>query len=468
MNLKTRIVKTGTLMVFLALIILLIAGGSLVYSFSTRSHSLKFVELDTNAELVEELIRTADSDQLLVQELLQYGYNLHITSKGETVFSNLEEYQQRVLEAADNAGWADQDARYLLIDGVTLVGVHMEDTVYAALHDASPSRTNYTMTESFLISYLCLGLLTILIIVLSNYRLSSRLIHRLLMPMDALTDAANRISAGDLSSPVVCEESSELESVIDAFNDMQQHLRLEREKNAAYEKARTDLVAGISHDLRTPLTAVKGYIKGLQDGIANTPDKQARYLEIAYRRACDMEALLHRLFLFSKMETGNLILEKTDVDLEDVLLQFTEDMNRELNPEQACLIFDSGEGVHPARIDLEQMTRVLSNLTENALKYVRRKPILMRLSLRREADGEHILFSDNGQGVSEETLPLLFEEFWRGDEARSSKGGEGSGLGLYIVRYIVEAHGGSVRAFNQDGLTIEMIFPDTQTQVLFL
>ena len=287
--------------------------------------------------------------------------------------------------------------------------------------------------------------------------------HRLLEPLDNLTAAANRISAGDLSTPVLCEGQSELEAVADAFNDMQSHLQAEREKNAAYEKARTDLVAGISHDLRTPLTAVKGYIKGLRDGIANTPEKQTRYLEIAYRRACDMDALLHRLFLFSRMETGNLTLEKTEVDLEEVLSAFTEDFNREHDPAQARAVFDSSEERHTAQLDLEQMSRVFSNLTENAIKYAHRMPVCIRLSLRRDADGEHILFSDNGPGVPKKSLPLLFEEFWRGDEARSSKG---SGLGLYIVRYIVEAHGGRVQAYNQNGLTVEMIFPDTQ--VLFL
>lgn len=93
------------------------------------------------------------------------------------------------------------------------------------------------------------------------------------------------------------------ERVCDTFNTMQQHLGEEIEKSQKYEKARTEMGPGISHDLRTPLTSVKGYIKGMLDGVANTPEKQRQYLEISYRKSCDMEKLLQKQFFFSKLET---------------------------------------------------------------------------------------------------------------------------------------------------------------------
>ena len=111
------------------------------------------------------------------------------------------------------------------------------------------------------------------------------------------------------------------------------------------------------------------------------------------------------------------------------------------------------------RIDTEQMYRVLSNLTENALRYAGVKPLTITLTLWRERDMERLRFADNGRGVSPEELPHLFEQFWRGDQSRGGKGGEGSGLGLYIVRYIIQAHGGTISARNDGGLVFEIGLP---------
>ena len=240
---------------------------------------------------------------------------------------------------------------------------------------------------------------------------------------------------------------------------MQQHLLQEREKNARYEQARTDLVAGISHDLRTPLTSVKGYLKGMRDGVANTPEKQARYLEIAYRKAGEMERLLQRLFYFSKLETGSLPMLLAQADLGEFVGRFAHEAGEELAQTGGQVRLTCAPGPHSVRIDSEQMLRVLANLKENALRYSGADPLVLTLKVWRQRDREYLRFADNGRGVSEDQLSHLFEQFWRGDQARSSRSGEGSGLGLYIVRYIVEAHGGSVEARSEQGLVIEISLP---------
>ena len=127
--------------------------------------------------------------------------------------------------------------------------------------------------------------------------------------------AASRIESGDLTQPVVYLRDDEFRNVCDSFNQMQRHLKEGMEQNAAYEKARTEMISGISHDLRTPLTSVKGYIKGLQDGVANTEEKRRQYLDIAYSCACDMEGLLAKLFYYSKLETGNMPFYKQKTDM---------------------------------------------------------------------------------------------------------------------------------------------------------
>lgn len=278
-------------------------------------------------------------------------------------------------------------------------------------------------------------------------------------PVNALADAAQRVERGDLSRPVDYHGKDEFASVCAAFDHMQRHLLAEREKNAAYEQARTDLVAGISHDLRTPLTSVKGYIKGLRDGVANTPEKQRQYLDVAYRKACDMDILLQRLFYFSKMETGNLPLFPERADLGSFVRRFAEDIQGELEAKGGHILVQGAPTPHPVRIDTEQIYRVLTNLTDNALRYAGTTPLELTLTIWRERDTERLRFADNGAGVPEEQLSHLFEQFWRGDQARGSRGGEGSGLGLYIVKYIVEAHGGTVAARNDHGLVFEIALP---------
>ena len=105
------------------------------------------------------------------------------------------------------------------------------------------------------------------------------------------------------------------------------------------------------------------------------------------------------------------------------------------------------------------MGRVLANLMDNALRYAGAEPLVLTLTVWRGGGTERLRFADNGRGVPEEQLPFLFEQFWRGDASRSGKNGEGSGLGLYIVRHIVEAHGGTVTAWNDGGLVFEISLP---------
>ena len=313
--------------------------------------------------------------------------------------------------------------------------------------------------ETMSLSLFLSGGAAIVVILLLNILFTRYQLKKLLQPVDTLTQAAGRVEEGDFTQAIDYRGRDEFAPVCAAFNRMQEHLLAEQEKNAAYEQARTDLVAGISHDLRTPLTSVKGYIKGLRDGVAQTPERQRQYLEVAYRRACDMDVLLQRLFYFSRLETGNLPLFLQPADLGAFIARFAAETAPEL--EQAGGRFETAlsPGPHPACVDAEQLYRVLSNLKDNALRYAGADPLVISLAVERRGDWIALRFADNGQGVPEEDLPHLFDQFWRADQARSAQNGEGSGLGLYIARYIVEAHGGTIRAENDGGLVFTIQLP---------
>ena len=313
--------------------------------------------------------------------------------------------------------------------------------------------------EAMMLSLALSGGAAIVVILLLNLLFTRYQLRKLLQPVDTLTRAAGRIEAGDFTQAVDYQGRDEFSAVCAAFNRMQEHLLEEREKNAAYERSRTGLVAGISHDLRTPLTSVKGYIKGLRDGVAQTPERQREYLDIAYRKACDMDVLLQRLFYFSRMETGNLPMFLEQGDLGQLAEQFTAETRPELEQNGGSLLLATAPGAHPAAFDQEQLYRVLNNLKDNALRYAKAQPLVLTLSVERQGEWERLRFADNGCGVPEEALPHLFEQFWREDRARSGKNGEGAGLGLYIAKYIVEAHGGTIQAENDGGLAFTILIP---------
>ena len=323
---------------------------------------------------------------------------------------------------------------------------------------AAPGRPRPWM-ETMRLSLFLSGGAAIVVILLLNTLFTRYQLKKLLQPVDALARAAGRIETGDFTQAIDYQGRDEFAPVCAAFNRMQEHLLAEQEKSAAYERARTDLVAGISHDLRTPLTSVKGYIKGLRDGVAQTPERQRQYLEVAYRKACDMDVLLQRLFYFSRLETGNLPLFREEADLGDLVSRFAAEAGPELEQAGGEITLELSPGPHPASFDPEQMYRVLSNLKDNALHYSGADRPVISLTVERRGERTRLRFADNGRGVPEEDLPHLFDQFWRADQARSARNGEGSGLGLYIVKYIVEAHGGTIAARNENGLVFEISLP---------
>ena len=241
------------------------------------------------------------------------------------------------------------------------------------------------------------GILCVLALIVVSRIFTQKLTGDVMKPLHALTDGANRIRENNLMETINYSGAREFEMVCDTFNDMQQHILSEQEKNQKYEKARTDMIAGISHDLRTPLTAVRGTIKGLLDGIASTPQQQERFLQTAYRRTGDMDVLLNQLY------------------------------------------------------------RIFDNLIENSRKYAQADPLRIKIELCNCQNGVMVTVSDNGVGVPDDKLPYIFDEFYRADESRNKK--EGNGLGLYIVKHLIEAMGGSVRAESKNGLTVLLELP---------
>lgn len=311
----------------------------------------------------------------------------------------------------------------------------------------------YTIRRNeFILLFLADGILCIAVLVIVSQIFTRKLVNHIMEPLDALADGAERIRKNDLTQDIKYSGDAEFENVCHTFNEMRGAILEGQEKNRKYEKARTDMIAGISHDLRTPLTAIKGTVKGLLDGIASTPERQKKFLETAYRRTGDMDLLLNQLFYLSKLETGNMPFDFKTIEISGFIRNYVKGKQEILENEQAEIAADIEGITGYVSVDPEQLQRILDNLLENSRKYASVTPLKIKISLERNKEGFCICFSDNGVGVPEEKIPYIFDEFYRIDESRNKK--EGNGLGLYIVRYLTEAMGGSVRAENAGGLAV--------------
>lgn len=308
--------------------------------------------------------------------------------------------------------------------------------------------------KEFILFFLLDGLLCIAVLLIVSQLFTKKLVNHIMEPLNALSDGVQRIRNQDLAQDIVYSGDREFENVCHSFNEMRGAILEGQEKTRKYERARTDMIAGISHDLRTPLTAIRGTIKALLDGVASTPERQKKFLETAYRRTGDMDVLLNQLFYLSKLETGNMPLNLHTIELSDFIRNYVQGKQKLLENEQVEITADTKEITGYVSVDPEQLQRIFDNLLENSRKYGEAAPLRIRITLERTERGLTICFSDNGVGVAEEKLPFLFDEFYRADESRNKK--EGNGLGLYIVKYLIEAMGGSVRAENADGLAVLM------------
>ena len=323
------------------------------------------------------------------------------------------------------------------------------------LHDLVEDFTIHK--NEFILLFLADGVLCIAVLVIMSQIFTGNLVKHIMEPLDELAAGAKRIKENDLTEDINYSGDIEFENVCDTFNKMQKHILREQEKNRKYEKARTDMIAGISHDLRTPLTAIRGTIKGLMDGIASTPEKQDRFLETAYRRTGEMDLLLNQLFYLSKIETGNMPITLRKIEISSFIKNYVQAKQGLVENEKEELIEETKEITAEVAVDPEQLQRIFDNLLENSRKYGEKVPLKMKIGLRKTPGGILIRFSDNGVGVPENKLPHVFDEFYRVDESRNKK--EGNGLGLYIVKYLIEAMGGTVWAENEDGFVVSMELP---------
>ncbi|RWZ54545.1 HAMP domain-containing histidine kinase [Halobacillus fulvus] len=265
-----------------------------------------------------------------------------------------------------------------------------------------------------------------------------------LRPLKSVYEASEEARKGNLDYPVRYEKKDEIGRFISSFNLMRQDIKDSFAKQQAYERARQELIASISHDLRTPLSSIQGYVEGLRDGVVTSEEQQKKYLTIIHKKTRQVDNLIEDLFDLTRLELKKLPIDPQPVESGP----FTEDMLESLSPaDHDSLKLVRGEVAPsvPLFIDPVRMQQVVTNLVDNAFTYGgTRVEVSTRLS-----DGHWKLdISDDGSGIDQELLEKIFTPFYRADHARSDGG---TGLGLSIAKSIVEAHGGSLGVTSRKG-----------------
>ena len=323
--------------------------------------------------------------------------------------------------------------------------------------DMRESQFNELLVKNIIV-ILCTMIIAAVIV--TNRFLTKFIFKKIEAPLTILTDGVHQIRDGNLDYRITYSEKDEFRSVCEDFNDMAARLKESVETTQKNEQNRKELIAGISHDLRTPLTSIKAYIEGLLEGVAATPQMQQKYMKTILAKANDIDRMVDKLFLFSKLDLGDCPFypEKLKIGQEiRSVVTSNEKEYREKGMQILCKDIPQDLEVYA---DPVQLRSAITNILENSLKYKDSETVTVEIYCENSAEDVSVIIEDNGPGVPSEALPKLFDVFYRSDPSRNNPN-KGSGLGLAITAKILERFGGSVHAENLQpkGLRIIMTIP---------
>lgn len=317
------------------------------------------------------------------------------------------------------------------------------------LNDIAP-RLKRFWTESII------AVVTVLILI--SAAMTYWIYRATIIPLDKLKTGTHNIAEGNLDFVVEAEGEDEISELCKDFELMRQKLKESAEESLQSDRESKELISNISHDLKTPITAIKGYVEGLQDGVAVTKEKREKYLKTIYNKAIEMDRLIDELTLYSKIDTNRIPYSFNRLLAEDYFGDCSDSLSVELESKGIDFRYKNFlEHGTEIIIDAEQMSRVINNIISNSIKYHADRRTMIELRVKDAGDFIKVEIEDNGKGISKNDLPHVFERMYRADASRNSATG-GSGIGLAIVRKIIEDHGGRIWAESKEGVGTVICF----------
>jgi signal transduction histidine kinase len=426
----------------ITIVVLIIAVGTVAF-FASRSMTSQFrlsvqgildypsLNIDAKINAINKLLTTHSGDRPIWDDLQVLGEQLERTSQARFVFADLDgnvlsDSAGILIGEQINTNLSKPFAAFLIEKTPVLAYiVPLDDFNITAIEDQFISSVN----RSLLIAIAVAGLVGLLLTLLLS--------QSILIPIDALTSASRAMEKGDLNQRVEVKSKDELGQLGKAFNSMAEGLN-------RLEQLRRNMVTDVAHELRTPLSNIRGYLEALRDGVVEpTPEAIASIHE----EAMLLNRLVDDLQELALAEAGQLDLVRQPVDLREVVQKAVQSLNNQTSEKNVSIEVLLPDDLPLVEADAERMGQVLRNLINNAAINT---PTGGEICIEARVCDSQVAVSikDNGVGISKEHLPFVFERFYRADRSRARSTG-GAGLGLAIVKQLVEAQGGQVEINSQ-------------------
>ena len=271
-------------------------------------------------------------------------------------------------------------------------------------------------------------------------------------PLKKVQLATENIKNGNLDFKLKMsnkKKKDEISELYEDFEEMRKRLKDNAEEKVEADKRDKEFISNISHDLKTPLTSIRGYCEGIMDGVASTPEKMDKYVRTIYTKTNEMDDLINQLTLYSNIERKSIPFDFNEVSAEEFFGDCAKALELELDAQNIHFAYDNRlRGDCRLVVDEEQIRRVMNNIVSNSVKYAHVSPLEITMKVEDAGSNIRVSLADNGVGIAPKDLPHVFDRFYRADSSRNRSTG-GSGIGLSIVKSIIEEHGGSVEASSE-------------------
>ena len=400
----------------------------------------------------------------LLNEQLQDHYACLVVRKGQTlIFIGDEELahdeqlrgllpEYAILNADMEGGiYLDGDSQHL----IKQIDFFFPDKVMGSVFIISDVDDLIPEVKFMVIEMFATG---IAILLVTASLLTMWIYRSILKPLDKIRKATKDIRDGNLDFTMDIDSDDELGELCMDFEEMRMRLKDSNEEKLQYDRESKELISNIAHDLKTPITAIKGYAEGIMDGVASSPERLDKYIRTIYNKANDMDRLIDELTFYSKIDTNKIPYTYSKINVSQYFKDCVEEVGLDMEAKGIELgYFNYTDDDVMVIADAEQMKRVINNIISNSVKYLDKKRGIINIRIQDAGDFIQVGIEDNGRGIAAKDLPNIFDRFYRADASRNSSKG-GSGIGLSIVRKIIEDHGGRIWATSKEGSGTEVHF----------
>ncbi len=382
-------------------------------------------------------------------ELIYIG-DADLPETDEEFYKMLPEYA--ILDSSLAGGiYLDGDSQHLIKQMDFLFPDQSEGSVFIVSRvDNFVPEVKSMVTEMFVAG--------ISILVAAGMLLTMWIYRSILKPLEKLQQATKNIRDGNLEFTLEVENEDEIGHLCQDFEEMRIRLKESQEEKVQYDRENKELISNIAHDLKTPITAIKGYAEGIMDGVASSPERLDKYIRTIYNKANDMDRLIDELTFYSKIDTNKIPYTYSKINVSQYFKDCIDEVGLDMDAKGIELgYFNYVDEDVVVIADAEQMKRVINNIIGNSIKYLDKKKGIINIRIKDVGDFIEVEIEDNGKGIAPKDLPNIFDRFYRADSSRNSSKG-GSGIGLSIVRKIIEDHGGRIWATSKEHIGTEIHF----------